>query len=112
VTNDFEDAKVKTKTQAQRIERELEAEAKDLEAKAKAAGSKAKAKGKKDAKFLQDNSDNPVVIGNAVLYVALTGGAGYLAYTRHTAGELSWKVVGLGAAILGVFGVADYYATQ
>jgi hypothetical protein len=53
-----------------------------------------------------------VVIGNAVLSVALFGALGYGAYVKYRAGEFTWKVVGIGAAILGGFSVVDYYATQ
>jgi len=112
VPSDFDEQSVKTDTQAQRIERELEHEAKVLNAKGKSAASKAKAKGKSAGKHISENRDNPVVIGNALLAIALTGGFGYMAYARHRAGELSWKVVGLGAAVLAGFGIADYYASQ
>jgi hypothetical protein len=52
------------------------------------------------------------VLGNAVLSVALFGALGYGAYAKYRAGEFSWKVVGVGAAILGAFGVVDFYASQ
>jgi hypothetical protein len=94
------------------VERELEQEAAALEAKAKAAASKAKAKAKSSGKKLHDNADNPVFIGNAVLGVALVGGLGYFGYVKHRAGELDWGVVGIGAAVIGVVGVADYYTSQ
>jgi hypothetical protein len=61
---------------------------------------------------LRENADNPVVLANAVLSVALFGGLGYGAYVKYRAGELSWRIVGIGAAVLGAFGVADYYASQ
>ena len=112
VKADFQDQKVKTETQAARIEREMEVEAKKLEAKAKSTASKAKSKGKSGIDALKANSDNPVVIGNAVLYVALAGGVGYFTYIKQKAGEFNWKIAGLGVAAVSVFGVADYYASQ
>jgi hypothetical protein len=58
------------------------------------------------------NADNPVVLGNTVLVVLLTGGLGYMGYTKHRAGQLSWKVVGIGACIVGAFSAADYFLTS
>jgi len=61
---------------------------------------------------MRDNADHPVVIGNTVLTAVLAGVLGYGAYTKYKAGEFSWKVAGIGAGVLGVFGVADYFATS
>jgi len=112
VSSDFENAKVKTETQAKRIESEMEDEAKKLDAQARKAASKAKKEGKADYEALKKNKDNPVVIGNAILYIALAGGLGYGAYVKQRVGELSWSVVGLGVGIVGAFGIVDYYASQ
>lgn len=72
----------------------------------------AKAKAKKVAARFEANSDNPVFIGNAVAVVALSAGLGFGAYRKYAAGELSWKVVGAGAVVVGLFGLGDYYISQ
>jgi hypothetical protein len=112
VPSDFESQEVKTKTQADRLEREAEDEAAVLKAKAHAKAEQAKKKAQSGGRKIKANADNPVVLANAVLSVALFGGLGYGAYVKYRAGEFSWKVVGLGAAILGAFGVADFYVSQ
>jgi hypothetical protein len=60
---------------------------------------------------LKANKGHPVLLGNAVLSAILFGAVGYGAYAKYKAGEFSWKVAGLGVAILGAFSAADYYAT-
>jgi hypothetical protein len=94
------------------LEREASDAIKSAERKAKDTKSKISSKASKASKRLRDNSDNPIVIGNAVLSAALFGSLGYGAYVKYRAGEFTWKLVGVGAAVLGVFGVADYYATK
>jgi uncharacterized protein DUF5353 len=112
VPSNFEEQEVKTRTQADRLEREAEDQARTASAKAKHAKHRATSRAKAGGKKFRENADNPVVLGNAVLSVALFGGLGYGAYVKYRAGELSWRVVGLGAAVLGAFGVADYYVSQ
>jgi Family of unknown function (DUF5353) len=112
VPSTFADQEVKTRTQADRLEREAESKAPATAAKAKSFKDKARTRAKSGGKHLKDNADNPVVLGNAVLTVALFGGLGYGAYVKYRAGEFTWKVVGVGAAVLGAFGLADYYASQ
>lgn len=79
VRSDFEDQKVKTETQATRLEHEAEDKARaaskkaaELADKAKkeisSDAKKAKKELKKEANKLSENRDNPVVIGNAVLW--------------------------------------------
>lgn len=112
--SDFESQSVKTDTQAERIEREEELKQAAAEAKAKAASAKekAKGKGKKGAQYARDNADNPVFIGNAVLIGALGSVLGYQAYKKYTIGEFTWKVAGIGASIVGVFALGDYYVSK
>jgi len=71
-----------------------------------------KREAKKAGKTIQENSDNPVVVGNAVTIAAFGGLIGYGAYRKYTAGELTWKVAGLWAGAVGLFGVADYYVSS
>jgi len=116
VPSSFESQPVKTTTQADRLDREAEDEQRTAEAKAKAkakhardrASERTRAAGRK----VRENSENSIMLANGVLSVALFGGLGYAAYVRYRAGELTWRVVGLGAAVLGAFSVADYYVTQ
>jgi len=112
VPSTFEEQEVKTKTQAERLEREAESAEHKAAAKAKSFKDKARNRAKSGGKRLRENADNPVVLGNAILTAALFGGLGYGAYVKYRAGEFSWKLVGFGAAVLGAFGVADYYASQ
>ncbi|KAF1992216.1 hypothetical protein K402DRAFT_320515 [Aulographum hederae CBS 113979] len=119
VPSDFESQSVKTDTQADRIEREAEdakitAEKKASEAKEKAKGAAGKAKSKAGlaGKRMNDNKDNPVVIGNAVLIGLGSAGLGYAAYQKYTAGEFTWKVAGAFAGIVGVFATADYFISS
>jgi ATP-dependent 26S proteasome regulatory subunit len=119
VPSDFKSQKIQTETQQERIEHEAEA----VEARLKEAADKAskefskkekeaKAKAKKAANKLDANSDNPVVIGNAVAVVALSAGLGFGAYRKYAAGELTWKVVGIWTGVVGLFAAGDYYLSQ
>jgi hypothetical protein len=99
VPSDFESQSVKTDTQADRIEHE--AQAKEAAAKAKRGGHLAK-----------ENSDNPVVLGNALTVGILGTVLGVGAYRKYMRDELSWKVVGAWAGVVGLFAVGDYYVSQ
>lgn len=119
VPSDFGSQSIQTDTQADRIEREMEDKARQAEAKAAQAKdklaqsrSRGKAEVKKDARFLRENSDNPVVIGNAVVITALTGVLGWGAYRQHQAGQLNWQTLGIGAGAVGLFATADYFLSK
>ncbi|KAI9688054.1 MAG: Oxidoreductase [Bathelium mastoideum] len=119
VPSDFESQSIKTDTQAERIEREMEDKAREAEVRAARAKDKlaegrdrGKAEAKRDAQFLRENSDNPVVIGNAVVIAALAGVLGWGAYKQHQAGQLDWKVAGIGAGAVGLFATADYFVSK
>lgn len=121
VPSDFESQSVQTDTQADRERLEEEAHDKAEEAKTKAeelkkkAGLKkeqAKSKAKSAGESVKENSDNPVVIGNAVTIAAVGGLLGFGAYKKYAAGELTWKLAGLWAGAVGLFGVADFYVSQ
>lgn len=73
---------------------------------------KAKARLKADGKKLSENRDNPVVIGNAVIWGIATVAIGYGAYQKHTEGKLDWKLAGTVAGVVGAFGVADYFGSK
>jgi hypothetical protein len=114
VPSDFTTQSIQTSTQAERIEREEEdrQRAQSRKEKAQHTKEKAKAKARKVGRIIKMNADNPVVLGNTVLVVLLTGGLGYVGYTKHRAGQLSWKLVGIGAGIVGAFSAADYFLTS
>ncbi|KAF2435494.1 hypothetical protein EJ08DRAFT_656495 [Tothia fuscella] len=123
VPSDYESQSIKTDTQAERIEHEqsdaaIEKEKKTREkaqeAKEKAAEvkEKAKAKANKAGSRLQANSDNPVVVGNAIVVGVLGAVFGVGAYRKYTAGEITWKVVGAWAGVVGLFAAGDYYVSQ
>ena len=75
-------------------------------------GRKAKAQAKRAGEWADENKDNPVVIGNVVVLSALMAGLGAGAYRLNQQGQMTWKVAGIGAGILGAFAVADYYVSQ
>ena len=123
VKSDFEDQTIKTETQAERIAQEAEhkaqvnakkAEDKAAELKKKAAtkGKEAKAEAKKEARKFDENKDNPVFIGNYILWGITAAAVGYGAYQRHSEGRLDVETVGTVALGLGALGVADYFASK
>ena len=114
VPSDYDEQSVKTDTQAERERQEDEARerAEDLKRQAQRKKEQTKREAKKAGKTIQGNSDNPVVVGNAVTIAAFGGLIGYGAYRKYTAGELTWKVAGLWAGAVGLFGVADYYVSS
>lgn len=119
VPSDYETQSVKTDTQAERLEHEAEARERQAEetaskakAKASVAKEKAKAKAGKGAGKIRENADNPVVVGNAITVGLLGTALGVGAYRKYAAGELTWKVVGAWAGVVGLFAVGDYYISQ
>lgn len=75
-------------------------------------GKKIKEELAKDKKKISDNRDNPVVVGNALIWsigvAALAAGA----YRKHQDGQLDWKLAGTVGGIVAVFGVADYFGSK
>ncbi|KAI9819357.1 MAG: hypothetical protein M1832_004062 [Thelocarpon impressellum] len=119
VPANYKEQEVKTTTQAERLDHEAEDQAKAAEDKAKAIEAEAtqkkkqaKAKAEKATKKIEANSDNPVVLGNAVVVAALSAALGFGAYRKYAAGELTWKVVGAWTGVVGLFAAGDYYLSQ
>jgi len=116
VPSDYESQSVKTDTQAERIEHEKEDEARQAAADAKKKAielkEKAKAKTSKAGSRMKANADNPVVVGNALVVGILGAALGVGAYRKYIAGELSWKVAGAWAGVVGLFATGDYYLSQ
>ncbi|KAI4716806.1 hypothetical protein E4T48_07022 [Aureobasidium sp. EXF-10727] len=114
VPSDFQSQEIQTETQAERerLESEAREEAQKKAQQAEELKEKAKQKAQKATEKAKANSDNPVVLGNTVAVVALGGLLGFGAYRKYTAGELTWKVAGAWAGIVGVFALGDYYASK
>ena len=119
VPSDFREQDVQTDTQRDRIEHDaaaVEAQAIAAEQKAKKEFHekelKAKEKAKKAANRVEKNTDNPVYIANAVTVVALGGALGLGAYRKYVAGELTWKVVGVWAGVVGLFAAGEVYLSK
>ncbi|KAI9757442.1 MAG: hypothetical protein M4579_003458 [Chaenotheca gracillima] len=122
VPADFESQEVQTSTQADRLEHEAEdrerasdqaahQRKKDKQSRpSKTAAAKAKAE--RAAARIRSNADNPVFLGNALLVTALSGALGFGAYKKYAAGELTWKVAGAWAGVVGLFSAADYYVSS
>lgn len=75
-------------------------------------GEKAKQQAKRAGEWADENKENPVVIGNVVVLSALVAGLSVGAYRLNQQGQMTWKVAGIGAGVVGAFAVADYYASQ
>ncbi|KAL5472806.1 hypothetical protein PMIN07_000474 [Paraphaeosphaeria minitans] len=114
VPSDFEQQTVKTDTQAERIEFEQKAKEASEEAahQAEVAKDKAKEKAKNDAHIAKKNAGNPVVLGNVVTVGILGTVLGVGAYRKYAANQLTWKVVGAWAGVVGLFAVGDYYVSN
>lgn len=117
VTSDFEDQDIKTETQAIRLELEAEAEEdrqRELEeseknSKEAAPHSKEKKEKAKDAaSTVKSYAEIPVVALNGVVGALAAVSLGYGAYRKHSAGQLSWSVVGLWSAGLAAVAGADF----
>ncbi|KAI9788061.1 MAG: hypothetical protein M1816_007273 [Peltula sp. TS41687] len=104
------------KAKAQEAKAKAEAKAEEVKSKAEHEAKRAIGKTSKVAKAtgkeLQENADNPVVVGNAVVVAALSAALGFGAYRKYAAGELTWKVVGAWAGVVGLFAAGDYYVSQ
>ncbi|KAI9808361.1 MAG: hypothetical protein M1826_004345 [Phylliscum demangeonii] len=88
----------------------------DVKAKAEAETKKAADRATKVAKAtshdLQENKENPVYVANAVVVAALCAALGFGGYRKYAAGELTWKVVGAWAGVVGLFAAGDFYLSQ
>lgn len=110
VPSDFDTQSIKTETQAERIE--LEERAKEAAAEAKSAKEKARAKARRGGQYAKENAGNPVILGNTLAVGILGTALGVGAYRKWAKDELTWKVVGAWAGVVGLFAVGDYYVSQ
>jgi len=108
VDHDFLRQDVKTTTQAERLERE----AAEQEQKRTEEESSKKAKAREAKSSLSNNAENPVYIGNAILYTLVGAGLSFGAYHKHAQGKLSWETIGLWSGAVGAFGVVDYFVSK
>ncbi|KAI5241220.1 hypothetical protein E4T42_08071 [Aureobasidium subglaciale] len=114
VPSDFQSQEIQTETQAERerLESEAREKAQQTEQVKEEVKEKTKQKAEKAAEKVKANSDNPVILGNTIAVVALGGLLGFGAYRKYSAGQLTWKVAGAWAGVVGVFGLGDYYASK
>lgn len=121
--SDFEEQAVQTETQAERLEQEAEAKtraevaqaedkAKEVKKKADSKAKEAKAAAKREAEHLDKNKDNPVYIGNYILWTLTAAAVGYGAYQKSAEGKLDAKLAGTVALGLGALGAADYFVSK
>jgi cation transport ATPase len=112
VPSDFEAQSVKTDTQAERLAHEAEdaelRRQREEEQQQKTKKERARAR----AEQAREKVGHPVVLGNSVAIVALGAVLGYGAWRRYQAGLLNWRVVGVGAGVVGLFAAADYYLSK
>ncbi|KAI5779268.1 hypothetical protein EDC01DRAFT_633961 [Geopyxis carbonaria] len=122
VPSDFEEQDIKTETQAIRLDLEAEAaeeaeearqrEIEEGEKKLKEAAPKPKKeqkeKAKKAASTVKSYAEIPVVALNGVIGALAAVSLGYGAYRKHSAGQLSWKMVGLWSAGVAAVAGADF----
>ncbi|KAH8809155.1 hypothetical protein F5884DRAFT_794654 [Xylogone sp. PMI_703] len=72
----------------------------------------AKGKAKKAKEIIEANSDNPVVIANAIAVLALGGALGFGAFRKYEAGELSVKLVAAWTGVVGAVALGDYFLSR
>ncbi|RMD44137.1 hypothetical protein DV735_g1039, partial [Chaetothyriales sp. CBS 134920] len=65
---------------------------------------KVKATLKADGQKLSENRDNPVVVGNAVVWTIATVAIAVGAYHKHAEGKLDWQLAGTVAGAVAAFG--------
>ena len=102
----------KAESKGEELKKKAGAESEELKKKASAEGKKVKQEAKEAEDWADKNKGNPVVIGNVVAIAALGGLLGFGAYKKYNAGELTWKVAGAWAGVVGLFAAGDYYVSQ
>ena len=118
-----QEVKDKTQNKAHEVKDKAQDKAHEVKDKAHEVKDKAQAEAREKAdkaskaikstsKDIQRNSDNPVIVGNAVVVAVLSAALGFGAYRKYAAGELTWKVVGTWAGLAGLFATGDYYFSQ
>lgn len=106
------EAKTKPGESASDFSAKAEAKADELKKKAGVQSDKAKKEAKEAEDWAAKNKGNPVVVGNVVAMAALGGLLGIGAYRKHSAGELTYKVAGAWAGVVGLFAAGDYFLSQ
>ena len=92
--------------------KEVSRDAEQVKKKAANKGKQIKDELKKNSEKVNENRDNPVVVGNALIWGIATIAIGYGAYQKHTEGKLDWQLAGTVAAGVGAFAVADYFGSK
>jgi cobalamin biosynthesis Mg chelatase CobN len=107
-----DNAATKAEQSARDFSRKADEKANELKKKASADGKKVKQEAEEAEEWADKNKGNPVVIGNVVAVAALGALLGFGAYKKYNARELTWKVAGAWAGVVGLFAVGDYYVSQ
>lgn len=102
----------KAEQKAEQKAEEAKQKAEELKEKAATKAKEAKAELKREAKKLDENKDNPVFVGNYILWTVTAIALGYGAYKKHSEGKLDVQLVGTVAAGLGVLGAVDYFGSK
>lgn len=110
VPSNFTSQEIKTETQAAQHEREADDAAKP-QAGTNNQEQREQKRGTNQSK-LRKNTDNPVLLGNAVVTAALAGVLGWTGYRWYQQGVAGSKIFGGAIAAIGVFATADYFGSR
>ena len=105
-------AEAETKKTADRVSREAKKTVDQLSGEVRKTVDKVSDEAKAAGRDLRDQADDPVVVGNTVVVAALSAALGFGAYRKYASGELTWKVAGAWAGVVGVFALGDFYLSQ
>lgn len=103
---------IQTETQARRIALEEATKAAAEEEKKAAQKKSPKKTTSSSSSSITSQFQNPIVLANAITVAAVSAALGIFGFRKHQAGQLSMKVVGLGAAFAAAFGTADYFVSR
>ena len=105
-------AEAETKRTVDRMSREAKKTVDQVSGEVQKTADKVSHEAKAAKRDLRENADNPVVVGNTVVVAALSAALGFGGYRKYAAGELTWKLVGAWAGVVGVFAGGDFYHSQ
>lgn len=110
VNSDYQTSDIKTDTQRERMEHERSD--RELKEEAERVAQAAKQKAQRAKELAKKNSDNPVLVGNAVLMGVVAAVLGYGAYKRYQTGPVSWQTVGGWVGVIAAVGLADTFVSR
>ncbi|KAI5842434.1 hypothetical protein DFP73DRAFT_632654 [Morchella snyderi] len=114
VESNFLEKEIQTETQARRIalEEATKAAAEEEKKAAQKKPSKRTTSSSSSSSSITTQFQNPIVLANAITVAAVSAALGIFGFRKHQAGQLSMKVLGLGAAFAAAFGTADYFVSS